>query len=452
MAGVAATGLALRQQPGDNEGTRLPLAQVPSALRAFWTDGFFAAAQDAFILAYLPLLASALGASATQIGLLAASQSLGSMLALYPGAFAARRVQSRRWLVVIYAGVVGRILLLLAALTVAVTSGQTALYLVIVIFTVRAFLGSFVLPAWTSLAADIIPTHLRARYFASRNFAISAATLALTPLGGILLDLWGFPGGFVAALSVSFGFGIISTIAYARIPEPPRRPTVERALRTPHISPLKIIQDHKFRSFLLATFIVQFSATMAGPFFNVYLKDGLRASNFDIGMLTTVSAVSGLAGQLLFGDQLARRGPLAITRFSLVILPTLPWLWLFVTAPWMVFGINLIGGAAWAAFNLANFQHLLEITEEDERESYVAFFHTTIFLAMFIAPFTGGLIIDHLGYHAVFFASGAGRCLATAMFFLVVAAPSLRDKGARANPVVVTETEAAEAAGEPAPA
>jgi hypothetical protein len=44
------------------------IAGVPTALRAFWVDGFFAAAQDAFILAYLPLLASALGASATQIG------------------------------------------------------------------------------------------------------------------------------------------------------------------------------------------------------------------------------------------------------------------------------------------------------------------------------------------------------------------------------------------------
>ena len=292
MAGVAATGLAIRQQPGDNDGTRLPPAQVPYALRAFWTDGFFSAAQDAFILAYLPLLASALGASATQIGLLAASQSLGSMLALYPGAFAARHVDSRRWLVVVYAGVVGRMLLLLAALTVAVTSGQTALYLVIVIFTARAFLGSFVLPAWTSLAADIIPAHMRARYFASRNFAISAATLALTPLGGILLDMWGFPGGFVTALSVSFGFGILSTIAYARIPEPPRRPADAPARTTPHVSPLQILQDSRFRAFLIATFIVQFSANMAGPFFNVYLKDGLRASNFDIGMLTTVSAVS----------------------------------------------------------------------------------------------------------------------------------------------------------------
>ncbi len=68
IAGVAAAGLAIRPGPEDHEGARLEAQHVPTALRAFWVDGFFAAAQDAFILAYLPLLASALGASATQIG------------------------------------------------------------------------------------------------------------------------------------------------------------------------------------------------------------------------------------------------------------------------------------------------------------------------------------------------------------------------------------------------
>jgi MFS family permease len=113
------------------------------------------------------------------------------------------------------------------------------------------------------------------------------------------------------------------------------------------------------------------------------------------------------------------------------VLPTLPWMWLFVTSPWHVLFLNLVGGAAWAAFNLANFQHLLEITDESERESYVAFFHTAIFLALFVAPFLGGLIIDHAGYRPAFFVSGAGRCISTAMFFMVVGVPSIREEARR---------------------
>jgi MFS family permease len=163
---------------------------------------------------------------------------------------------------------------------------------------------------------------------------------------------------------------------------------------------------------------------IAGPFFNVYLKDNLGASNFEVGWLTTASALSGLAAQLLFGDLLSRRGPLPVTRLSLLVIPFLPWMWVFVTSPWMVLAPNLIGGAMWAAFGLANFQHLLEITEERDREAYVAMFHMSVFLALFLAPFVGGLVIDYVGYKQAFVLSGAGRFVSTAMFFLVVAAPS----------------------------
>ncbi|MEO9256396.1 MAG: MFS transporter, partial [Tepidiformaceae bacterium] len=404
MASVAATGLALRQDPESHGGSRIAPEQVPGALRAFWMDGFFAAAQDAFILAYLPLLANALGANGSQIALLAASQSLGAMLALYPGAWTARRTNSRRWFVLFYAGILGRISLLLAALTVAIFGGQTALYLVITLFTVRAFLGNFVLPAWTSLAADIIPERLQAKYFASRNFAISAATLALTPIGGLILDHYGFPGGFVVALLVSLAFGIASTYAYSRLPDPPARHKAEQRPAA-RMRPGVVLRDRRFLMFMVATFALQFSTQIAGPFFNVYLKNGLGASNFLIGGIVTASALSGLLGQLFFGDLLARRGPLSVSRLAIVVLPLLPFMWVLITRPWMVFGINLIGGAMWAAFGLANFQYLLDITNEENREEYVAFFQTSIFLAMFAAPFIGGVIVDHFGYRPAFFIS-----------------------------------------------
>ncbi len=417
MAAVAAAGLAIGPHPGDHDGARLEPRKVPIALRAFWADGFFSSAQDAFILAYLPLLASSLGASATQIGMLSASQSLGAMLALYPGAIASRRTSSRRWMVVFYAGILGRLLLLAAALTVALARGQTALYLVILIFTARAFLGNFVVPAWTSLAADIIPDRLRARYFASRNFAIQMALLAMTPLGGLVLDWWGFPGGYVVALCVSFVFGMCATIAYAFIPEPPPRPRATTP--APRIS--QVLSNRRFRVFVLATFSLHFTTMFAGPFFNVYLKENLGASNFEVGWLTTSSAVAALGGQLFFGELMARRGSLWLTRRAVLLLPALPLIWVFITDPWMVLLPNIAGGLLWAAFNLANFQALLEVTPEEDRDHYVAFFHASIFFALFVAPFLGGVIIDAFGYREVFAISGLGRFIATALFFFAVA-------------------------------
>jgi MFS family permease len=449
MAAVATAGLSLRSGRHDHSGARLAEEEVPRALRAFWTDGLFAAAQDAFILAYLPLLAAELGASAIQIGLLSASQSLGAMVAFYPGAIVGRRGTSRRWMVVFYAGILGRLMLLLTALTaltaltVAFAGGQVALYLVITLMTVRAFLSNFVAPAWTSLAADIIPPGFRARYMASRNFAINLALLTVTPLGGLLLDWMGFPGGYVAALLASFALGMCATVAYARIPEPPARPRPARPVRS---NPAAVLCDGNFRLFLLATFSLQFATMIAGPFFNVYLKENLRASNFEVGWLTTASAVAGIVGQLYFGDLMARRGGLWLTRMSLIILPALPILWAFLTRPWMVLAPNLLGGCMWAAFNLANFQLLLEFTKEEDREEYVAVFQTCVFAALFLAPFAGGLIIEHMGYRAAFTISGTGRIVSTLLFFFAVR-PASTTPTARVLEPVLAEAAASLASG-----
>lgn len=428
MAGVAATGLAIKQPADEREGARIAPQRVPTALRAFWMDGFFGAAQDAFILAYLPLLAHALGASNTMIGVLAAAQSLGAMLALYPGAWVARRSKSRRFVVLLYTGVLGRLALFGTALAVAFLHGHRALWIVTALFMARSFFGNFTLPAWTSLAADIIPERMRAKYFASRNFAINGATLAMTPLGGMLLDAWGFPGGYVTALLVSFGLGMVATFAYSRIPEPATTASeIRRAVRP--LGPRRALRNRRFLMFLLATMLLQFSTQLAGPFFNVYLKDRIGGTNFDIGWLSTCSALAGLTGQLVFGALMARRGSLWMGRVALLAMPFIPFMWLFVSSPWMVLGPNLLGGAIWAAFNLANFQHLLEVTEESEREGYVALFHTGLFLALFVAPFIGGVLADTMGYRFTFLLSGIGRVGACAMFFTVVPSPFARKAG-----------------------
>ena len=183
--------------------------------------------------------------------------------------------------------------------------------------------------------------------------------------------------------------------------------------------------------FLLATFALHFATMIAGPFFNVYLKEDLGASNFEVGWLTTSSAVAALLGQLVFGELMARRGSLWLMRMSLVVLPLLPILWAFITEPWMVLAPNILGGLMWAAFNLANFQGLLEVTPEEDREQYVALFHMSLFLALFVSPFIGGAIIELVGYPTAFVVSGMGRLVATALFFLAIA-PTVRG-GMRAD-------------------
>lgn len=241
----------------------------------------------------------------------------------------------------------------------------------------------------------------------------------------------GFPGGYVAALGVSFALGMLATVAYARIPEPaPQREVAARR----RVGPLAMARNGPFRRFVVATFALHFATMIAGPFFTVHLKNNLGATNFEVGWLTTASPMAGLAAMLIGGELQHRRGALWITRGSLLVLPVLPLMWALIDAPWMVLAPNIAGGFIWAAFNLANFQLLLEVTPEDERDEYVAVFHMTVFAALFAAPFLGSAIVEEWGYRTAFVISGLGRLVSTALFFFAVRPAARAAGGTREAP------------------
>ena len=407
IAGTAVAGLKTDSRPSQLRGTRIRASRVPGALRAFWFDGLLTAGQDAFIAAYLPLLAVALGASFQAVGFLVAVQNLGALLGLYPGAVAARRFRSRRRLV-LWGTAVGRICLLLAAGAVALTNGALALSLVMAAFMVRSFATTFVQPAWTTVAAEIVPNRVRARFFASRGFAVTLGMFILTPLGGLILDRAGTPNGYVISLLVSFALGLCASALYATIPEP-RVPAAVPEQRRASLSPIAPLADPAFRKLLLSSCATQFGALLAGPFFALYLKEQIGGSNLDVGLMSAGSLLAGLAGQVILGDLMARRGPMSAMVVALAMMPAVPILWLVVDAPLLALLPGMVGGFAWAGFNLATFQSLLELPDAERRENGVALYHTCGFAMMFVAPFAGGLLAARVGFAGLFAISAAIR-------------------------------------------
>ena len=75
------------------------------------------------------------------------------------------------------------------------------------------------------MAADLVPTESRGRYFASRNVAMGVVALATSLLAGWIVrtintraahDLLGYQ----ATLLLAFLCGMLSTFPFSRIPEP----------------------------------------------------------------------------------------------------------------------------------------------------------------------------------------------------------------------------------------
>lgn len=411
----------IRKTTGDLGGQRI------AGLRYFYLDGLLSSFSDNLVLGFFELLLLSYGASNALIGISSSVANLFGAVVLIPGALAISRVGSRKRLIVATGGGIGRAgLLAISALPLLVGDSGLAILCLVCLNAMRTAMNNFCNPAWTSMVADLVPLRSRARYFGKRNVAVIAAGIAAAPIAGkIVNSLSGRAAlpqlGFQAIFALSFAIGMMATANFARIPD---ASVSEGSSVRPKGFPLRaLLSDRRFAGFVLSAFLWNLALMIAGPFFNVYLVASLGATPAIVGVQTAISSVSLLAGQLLLGRVMDKRGDIAVQIVTGLLIPLLPLSWIFVTNPLQPAIINALGGIIWAGYNLASFNILLKLTPDESRPQAVALYQTLVMLGSVIGPLIGGAIADSLGFKAVFAASGIGRILATLLFIGLVVRP-----------------------------
>jgi MFS family permease len=409
-----------------------------SAMRWFWWDGFWSAGSESIIISYLGLYALAFGASNGQIGLLSSLSSLFAALAFVPGARLGELIGNRKGLVLAGSSV-GRATLALLALVPFFVHGSAAIWIVIALASFRGFFAYVHVPAWTSLTADIVPLAIRGRYFASRTFGMTLATLAITPIAGWLIDRYSGFHGWQLVWLIAFIAGVASTWAYARIPAPPEQAPARTSANAGGSNTRgflsDILSDRNFVVYLASIAVWNIALQAAGPFFNVYLVTNLHASSLWVGILAGVPSVTGLAGLAYLGRTMDRRGTKWLMVASAFLIPLLPLAWVFVDAPWQVIFINGFAGVFWAGYNLALVNMVMVMSPDEKRARYAAAFQTVTFAGAFVGPILGGWVIALSGFRAVFVLSAAGRLVGTVILWRFVSgqAPPVRRAPATAT-------------------
>ncbi len=412
---------AIRKTTGELDGQRI------AGLRFFYFDGLLSSLSDNLVAGFLELFLLTYGVSNGIIGLNTSIANLCGALAIIPGAMTISRVRSRKRLVVLTGGGIGRIGLLAIAF-VPFLAGDSALAVVCLISlnALRTVMGNFANPAWTSMVADLVPLSARARYFGKRNVAIIIASIIAAPIAGkVVNSLSGIRAvphlGFQAIFLLSFVFGALSTVSFARISD---ASVSESTSTKPKGFPLRaLLADRRFTGLVLSAFFWNMALMIAGPFFNVYVVSALGASAATVGVLAAVSSISLLAGQLLLGRITDRRGDIFMQIVTGLLIPLLPIAWIFVTHPFHAALLNAAGGVIWAGYNLTSFNILLKLTPDEHRPQAVALYQTLVMAGSVIGPLVGGALADSYGYKAVFVASGIGRYLAMLLFIALVVRP-----------------------------
>jgi len=393
-----------------------PLApSVRRNLRWFWLDGVFAQASESIVIAYLSLFVLALGANRAQIGLMSALSSLVAAVLLLPGAAVVERWGRRKQFCLLTGGGVARSTLLLLALLPLAFSGPAAVAVAIGLAIVRTAFANLGVPAWTSLTADIVPLNWRGRYFASRNIAMGLFGMVAAYTVGVLITRAGNATGYPLAMGLAFVFGLASSLSFARLDDPAPRPAARDSVptRAGRIS-------SSFLSLCAITALWNLSLGVAGPFFSIYLVEGLRASAAFVGAISVVNGLAALPGQRLFGILSDRWGPRKVQLLTGLLIPLVPWGWALARSSWQLVPIEMVSGFMWAGYGLASFNFLLTQMLPEQRARYSALYQIVVMATYAGGSALGGLIATRWGYTANFVLSGAGRFAAALLFALLV--------------------------------
>lgn len=390
----------------------------------FWFDGLFISTSVSLVSNYITLYALEFGANSTQIGLITTMMSVGSVLALLPGARLAEKWLDPKRSVLIFSRGIGQLVWVALGALPFVLSGQPAIYGVLLLRAARSFAVSASSSAWTTLSAQIVPHGLRGKYFAARNIAKQGAALLVVPVAGWLIDRLGFPWGYQLCFALAAVIGVLAYWTYARIPFEP----VEDKESTPtEKGGGQTWQDpadrRNFWRFCATSACWTFSLQFAAPFFSVYLVEELGAGAGIVGALAAVHSLTALPGQALFGRWLDRRGIKWTFRLSGLLIPFLAWAWLLVRGPWAALPINVGAGFLFAGYDLSNFNMLLAITPKVRKTRQIALYRTIVQSASALAPLLGGLLVDRIGFLPVFVISGIGRMLSVLLMTRFVREP-----------------------------
>jgi MFS family permease len=408
-------------------------------MRNLWWDGFFAECTEIIWLQFLALYAVAMGAGIGLIGILAATTNLLAAISMWPGSLLAERTRKYKTIVMVCGGVLNRLPFLLLAALPWITTGNTALAVIFVVCAVKGFFGNIAMPAWSAYCADFIPEGLRGRYFASRNFIRQVADLAIAPLAGLVIFMFGGFSGWSITWLMAFAFGMASTWFFGLIPNESNFGKHDYNVASRPEKSASALNDRRLLWFVGASAVFQLSVMIAGPFFAVYFVDQLGASTLWVGITAAAMPAAGIVAQPLIGRLNDRLGPKWLLVVSGLLFPIAPWFWLLATEPWQIFIPNAIAGVLWSANLLASFNLLLEIAPADKRPSYSGLHQAGMFFAAFLGPLAGGFLIAALGFHAVFVISGAGRFLATLVLWRTV---SVDESASLPKPVHIEATAA----------
>ncbi len=339
--------------------------------------------------------ALALGANEFIIGLIAALQAGANLLQMR--AFRMFERRGHRKSMTIRFAAASRMMWIPICLLAFIPDAYSRerIWLFVMLFAVSVALGVYAGVPWVSWLVDLVPEHVRGRFFAQRNLAAGAVGIVLGIAAGKFIDFWDAqafgPQAYSFVVLIMFGvlFGFRALGLMKKMHDPPMPKTQEelsfwQSLQIP-------FRDMNFRRLFYFRFMFDFSMGIAGTFYGVYMLQQVSLSFTFVSFLAMIATLVNFLSLRQWGVMLDRFGSKPILKLCLIGKTMFAGLWLFTTPDtfWLYVAIHMLGvfdaGNAVAIPNL-----VYKIAPVNRRANYIAVDGTMVGIAASISPLIGG--------------------------------------------------------------
>lgn len=368
--------------------------ELREGLKASLADGTLSSVQSTVTGTYAVPFALEVGAGAGEIGILTAvPKLLGTVIQPWVGRIIVRFGGRKRTSILM--SLVSRlmwlpILLLPFVFGPILPDGNWLMAALIIMVGISQLASSISVTTWSSWIGDFVPERIRGRFFGKRGAMASIAGLGATLAGGALLGSFTGISGFTLLFMISIVTGVLATFYSSKVPAP----LVHDNCAGPLLKEFKMEfkQDKDFAKFTLFIALNSFAVYIASPFFAVSMLDSFKISLPMYAVVNSVSVIAMLLSQPYWGKFADRFGDRTTVAICSVLIALVPGLWLLVQGPIDMMLVYIVSGFAWAGFDLAVFNYLLDSTPENKRSSYIANYSMFVGLATFLGPLAGGML------------------------------------------------------------
>ncbi|NQW21474.1 MAG: MFS transporter [Chloroflexi bacterium] len=358
----------------------------------------------------LTAYALALGASNSQIGLLAALPFLFMPFQLATVAFV-EKFQKRKMIATPLWLLAQSIWIPIALIPVFIDApGGGAVTVLLLLMALRSGAVAMQNAAWNSWLRDLVPAATMGSIFANRLKYANIAAMAFGVGAALFVDYW--TGAvdaeqFLMGYTIALLFGAVvlggaSQVFRALIPEPKMLDSIgeRRSLISTLIEPFK---DPNYRPLMIFMMLWHFALYLATPFFAVYM---LQRLDFPVSVVLGMSVVSQLFNVFFlrfWGPLIDRVGNKAVLRVSASLYLVVILGWTFTTNPDrhvlsipLVILLHVFAGAAAAGATVTTGTIGMKLAPIGKSTSYVAAISVLANLGAGLGPLVGGLMADYL--------------------------------------------------------